>query len=459
MQITSKNISKNMQFLLENMSKNMHNLIMLERKAFNFLENWKNTKQNECLLIKGARQIGKTFIVREFAKNHFENFIEINFEKNPEMKAAFDGSLDVENLIKEITVRIPRIKFVPNKTLLFLDEIQACPQARTALKFLAQQNNFDVIATGSLLGINYKDISSIPVGYERQYEMHSLDFEEFLWAIGIDKTVISSLKNNFDKNIPVPDETNKIMQKYLREFMLVGGMPAVINKFLETNNYNEVHDEQQKILNDYLNDIAKYASTADKPKARNCYLSIPRQLAKENTKFKFGEVEKGGTARKYANCLDWLRDANLIRYCYNCVPPEFPLAAYVRQEQFRIYTNDIGLLICMYGFEMKQAILTDSLKGSAKGGIYENLIADFLVKKGYPLYYFKRYDSSSEVEFLIEKECSVVPIEVKSKKGSTSSLDTILKKDDVKLGYKIIDGNLGITEKKKTIPHYMTMFI
>ena len=459
MQITSKNISKNMQFLLENMSKNMHNLIMLERKAFNFLENWKNTKQNECLLIKGARQIGKTFIVREFAKNHYENFIEINFEKNPEMKAAFDGSLDVENLIKEITVRIPRIKFVSNKTLLFLDEIQACPQARTALKFLAQQNNFDVIATGSLLGINYKDISSIPVGYERQYEMHSLDFEEFLWAIGIDKTVISSLKNNFDKNIPVPDETNKIMQKYLREFMLVGGMPAVINKFLETNNYNEVHDEQQKILNDYLNDIAKYASTADKPKARNCYLSIPRQLAKENTKFKFGEVEKGGTARKYANCLDWLRDANLIRYCYNCVPPEFPLAAYVRQEQFRIYTNDIGLLICMYGFEMKQAILTDSLKGSAKGGIYENLIADFLVKKGYPLYYFKRDDSSSEVEFLIEKECSVVPIEVKSKKGSTSSLDTLLKKDDVELGYKIVDGNLGISEKKKTIPHYMTMFI
>lgn len=459
MQIISKNISKNMQTLLENMSKNMHNLIMLERKAFNFLENWKNTKQNECLLIKGARQIGKTFIVREFAKNHYENFIEINFEKNPEMKAAFDGSLDVENLIKEITVRIPRINFVPNKTLLFLDEIQACPQARTALKFLAQQNNFDVIATGSLLGINYKDISSIPVGYERQYEMHSLDFEEFLWAIGIDKTVISSLKNNFDKNIPVPDETNKVMQKYLREFMIVGGMPAVINKFLETNNYNEVHDEQQKILNDYLNDIAKYASTADKPKARNCYLSIPRQLAKENTKFKFGEVEKGGTARKYANCLDWLRDANLIRYCYNCVPPEFPLAAYVRQEQFRIYTNDIGLLICMYGFEMKQAILTDSLKGSAKGGIYENLIADFLVKKGYPLYYFKRDDSSSEVEFLIEKECSVVPIEVKSKKGSTSSLDTLLKKDDVKFGYKIIDGNLGITEKKKTIPHYMTMFI
>ena len=454
-----KNISKNMQFTLEKYSKNMHNYSMLRRKALDFLLNWKQTKQNECLLIKGARQIGKTYIVREFAKSYYENFIEINFEKNPEMKSAFDGNLDVDNLIREISLRMLGIKFEPQKTLLFLDEIQACPQARTALKFLAQQDDFDVIATGSLLGINYKDISSIPVGYERQYEMHSLDFEEFLWAIGISEEVINSLKINFENKTPIQNETNKIMQKYLREFMIIGGMPAVINKFLETNNYNDVHAEQEKILNDYLNDIAKYASTADKPKARNCYLSIPRQLAKENTKFKYGEVEKGGTARKYANCLDWLRDANLIRYCYNCIPPEFPLAAYVRQEQFRIYTNDIGLLICMYGYQMKEAILTDSLKGSAKGGIYENLIADFLVKKGYPLYYFKRDDSSSEVEFLIEKDCSVVPIEVKSKKGSTSSLDTLLKKEETKYGYKIIDGNIGQVDKKITIPHYMAMFL
>lgn len=220
------------------------------------------------------------------------------------------------------------------------------------MKFLAQDDTFDVIATGSLLGLNYKEISSIPVGYERQYEMHSLDFEEFLWALGIEQSAILSLKENFDKKLPVEKSTNEVMQKYLREFMAVGGMPEVVNKFLETSNYNVVHEEQQKILNDYLNDIAKYASTPDKPKARNCYLSIPRQLAKENTKFKYSEVEKGGTARKYANSLDWLRDANLVRYCYNCIPPEFPLAAYVRDEQFRIYLNDIGLLICMYGYKI-----------------------------------------------------------------------------------------------------------
>ncbi len=432
---------------------------MLKRKASAYLESWKNSKKGECLLIKGARQIGKTFAVREFARTSYESFIEINFENKPELKAAFDGNLDVPNLIREITLRMPGVSFVPHKTLLFLDEIQACPQARTALKFLAQEDSFDVIATGSLLGINYKEVSSIPVGYERQYQMHSLDFEEFLWALGLQGDVIDSLRDKFENLSAVDAPVNTVMQKYLREFMVVGGMPAVVNVFLSSNNYNLVHEEQQKILGDYLNDIAKYAPPADKPKAQNCFLSIPRQLARENTKFKYGEIEKGGTARKYANCLDWLRDASLVSYCHNVVPPEFPLAAYVRPEQFKIYMNDIGLLVSMYGYEMKQALLTDSLAGSAKGGIYENLIADFLVKKNIPLYYFKRDDSMSEVEFLIERDCSVVPLEVKAKKGDTSSLDTLLKKEGTLYGYKITGGNSGILGKKRIIPHYMTMFL
>ena len=432
---------------------------MLRRKITDFLVQWKNTKKNECLLLKGARQVGKTFSVREFGHEYYKNFIEINFEKEPGLKDAFDGNLDVPNLIREITLRKPGARFVPQKTLLFLDEIQSCPQARTALKFLAQENDLDVIATGSLLGLNYRVVSSVPVGYERQYEMHALDFEEFLWAIGIQESDISYLREKFEKIDVIDSSLNAVMQKYLKEYMVVGGMPAVVNLFLKTNNYNTVHEEQQKIINDYLNDIAKYAPEKDKPKARNCYLSIPRQLAKENTKFQYSIVEKGSSARKYANSLDWLRDANLIRYCYNVIPPDFPLAAYVREEQFRIYSNDIGLLISMYGYEMKKAIITDSLKGSAKGGIYENLIADFLVKKNYPLYYFKRDDSQSEVEFLIEKDCSVVPIEVKSRKGETSSLDTLLKKPEIKLGYKIVDGNIGKVEKKYTVPHYMAMFL
>ena len=432
---------------------------MLRRKASAYLESWKNAKKGECLLIKGARQTGKTFTVREFARACYDTFIEINFESQPELRAAFDGNLDVPNLLREISLRMPGVRFVPHKTLLFLDEIQACPQARTALKFLAQDDSFDVIATGSLLGINYKEVSSIPVGYERQYQMHSLDFEEFLWALGIAGDAIDSLRGNFERLEAVDASTNTVMQKYLREFMAVGGMPAVVNVFLASNNYNLVHEEQQKILGDYLNDIAKYAPPADKPKARNCFLSIPRQLAKENTKFKYGEIERGGTSRKYANSLDWLRDASLISYCHNVVPPDFPLAAYERPEQFKIYMNDIGLLVSMYGYEMKQALLTDTLTGSAKGGIYENLIADFLIKKNYPLRYFKRDDSSSEVEFLIEKDCSAVPIEVKAKKGDTSSLDSLLKKEGTLYGYKLTGRNAGISGKKRTIPHYMAMFL
>ena len=389
----------------------------------------------------------------------YKCFIEINFEERPELKNIFDGNLDVNNLIRKISLHLENVSFTPGETLIFLDEIQSCPQARTSLKFWAEDARFDVIASGSLLGINYKEVSSFPVGYERQVEMHSLDFEEFLWARGVPDEIIVDLKKHFDERLPVEKTVNDKMESFMREFMVIGGMPAVVNVFLETNNYGEVHKMQMMILDAYLNDIAKYAPTKDKPKARNCYLSIPRQLSKENTKFVYGLVEKGGTARKYANSLDWLRDSNIVRYCYNVVPPTFPLVAYVRQEQFRIYANDIGLLVAMFGFEMKAAIVNDTLVGAIKGGIYENLIADFLLKKNIPLFYFKRDDSSSEIEFLLEKESSVVPIEVKSNKGSTSSLDSLLKKEDVKIGYKIMNCNLGKNEKKITMPHYMAMFL
>lgn len=432
---------------------------MLRRKFYSFLEDWKLSKKNECLLVRGARQIGKSFIIRQFGLDNYKNFIEINFEERPELKKIFEGNLDVTELIRKFSLFVENVEFKTGETLIFFDEIQSCPQARTSLKFWAEDDRFDVIASGSLLGINYKEVSSFPVGYERQVEMHSLDFEEFLWARGISDEVISDLKRHFDENLPVEKSVNDKMESLVREFMVIGGMPAVVNSFLETNNYGEVHKTQMMILDAYLNDIAKYAPAKDKPKARNCYLSIPRQLSKENTKFVYGLVENGGTARKYANSLDWLKDSNIVRYCYNVVPPSFPLVAYVRQEQFRIYANDIGLLVAMYGFEMKAAIVNDTLTGTVKGGIYENLIADFLLKKNIPLFYFKRDDSSSEIEFLLEKETSVVPVEVKSHKGSTSSLDSMLKKNEVKFGYKIMNCNLGKNGKKITIPHYMAMFL
>lgn len=432
---------------------------MLKRKITDKLLEWKSQKKNECLMVKGARQIGKTYTIRHFGKENYKSYIEINFEENPNYKEIFDGSLEVNELIQKISLLIPNVEFIENETLIFFDEIQSCPQARTSLKFWALDNRYDVIGSGSLLGINYKEVSSFPVGYERQIEMHSLDFEEFLWALGISENVISNLKTYFDNPTKIPESIHSSMTTYLRKYMIVGGMPAVVNKYLETNNFNDVHSQQQMILNEYLNDIAKYAPTSDKPKARNCYLSIPQQLAKENTKFQFSVVEKKGTSRKYANSLDWLRDANLIRYCYNVSLPDFPLVAYIKQDQFRIYVNDIGLLISMYGYEMKNAIFTDSLKGHAKGGIYENLMADFLLKKDYPLIHYISNNGSQEIEFFIEQNSKIVPIEVKSKQGSTTSLNKILENEDVEKGYKFTNTNAGIDGKKITLPLYLAMFL
>lgn len=432
---------------------------MLKRKITSIIDGWVKSKNSECLLIKGARQIGKTYAVEAYGREHYANFIEINFERNPDYKAIFDGSLEVDEMIKRISLFLPNVKFVEGKTLLFLDEIQACPNARTSLKFWAIDNRFDVVASGSLLGINYAEVSSFPVGYERQVEMHSLDFEEFLWAIGIDNSVISDLWTHFETITPVDDVVNRKMLNYMREYMVVGGMPAVVNKYIETSNMGEVHQEQVKIVNAYLNDIAKYASNTDKPKSRNCFLSIPKQLAKENTKFQYSVVEKGGTARKYANSIDWLRDAGYVSYCVNLSTIKFPLAAYTKPEQFRIYMNDMGLLISMYSYDMKRAIIDDTLSGAAKGGIYENLVADFLIKKGINLYYYQKDDNSVEIEFLLEKEAHPVPVEVKSNRGATASLNKIMLLDDIRIAYKFTSGNIGVVEKKVTLPIYMAMFL
>ncbi len=432
---------------------------MLKRKFMQNLEDWKKKKNTECLLIKGARQVGKTFIVDWFARKHYASYISVNFEEIPRMRDIFDGDLSSEEIIKKMSLLIPDMRIIEGKTLIFLDEIQACPQARTALKFMAMDSRYDVIASGSLLGIRYKEISSIPVGYETQVEMHSLDFEEFLWAIGFQAESIQYVREYFEALKKVPDTIHSAMMKHLREYMVVGGMPSVVNRFLKTNNFQEVQQEQQKILDSYLDDIAKYATTHEKPKARNCYLSIPKQLVKEYKKFQFSVVEKGSTARKYENSLEWLRDANLIRFCFNVSAPFFPLNAYEKSNQYKVYLNDVGLLVAMYGFDMKRAIINDELRGSVKRGIYESLIADMLTKKGYDLHYFRNERNSQEIEFLLTKDAKIIPVEVKARNGSTLSLNEILKRSDIEKGIKLISGNVGVMGKKITLPLYMAMFL
>lgn len=431
---------------------------MLKRKILNDLINWKNTKDKECLLVKGARQVGKTYIIEEFGKNYYDNYVYLNFFRNPNLKNIFEGSLEASEIYKKMSIYIPNFKLVPN-TLIFLDEIQECPNARTALKFLAIDNKYDVIASGSLLGISYKSVPSIPVGYERQLTMYSLDFEEFLWAIGFNENSISYIKEHFENHEKIENGINDEMFRKLREYIVVGGMPDVVNTFIETNNFGDVQKAQDKILFDYNDDIIKYAENVEKPKIRKCYNSIPKQLAKENKKFQYSVVEKGSTSRKYADSVQWLVDANLVIPVYNVSNPILPLDAYSKEDYFKIYLNDIGLICAMYGFDIKAPILENSLSGSAKGGIYENLICDILTKRGYKLHFYKNDDNTQELEFLITQNSKIIPIEVKAGNSASVSLNNFIIEYKPPYAYKLITGNIGVSKTKITLPLYMAMFI
>lgn len=439
---------------------------MLKRKFYYELLKWKKDKKKECLLIKGARQVGKTYIVEQFARNEYDSFIEINFYSSPELKVIFEGNLSGEEILKRISANIPNIKIIPNKTLLFLDEIQKCSKARTALKFLAEYESIDVIASGSLLGLSYgqdedksvEQIDSIPVGYEKQVIMYSMDFEEFLWANGYGDEAINYLKEFYTKREKVPSEINDKYENLLREYLVVGGMPEVVSDFVKNKDFNRVQEIQEKIINSYGDDILNHASSVDKVKVRKCYDSIPKQLARENKKFKFGEVEKGSSARKYMDCIDWLNNANMAYTCYNICEPVLPLKFNEKDNEFKVYMHDTGLLMAMYGFATKKALLNNNLIGYAKGGIYENFVACALIKKGYNIHYYKPSESS-ELEFLIEYEDGIVPIEVKAGNNATKSLNNYIEKYSPKIAFKFISGNIGFVDGKLSLPHYMIMFI
>lgn len=433
---------------------------MLRRKIYDKLLAWKNSAgKKDAVLLRGVRQCGKTYIVREFGKREYKNFIEINFIERPDMQAVFSGNLDVDSMVQQIKLSMPGCQFIPGETLLFLDEIQDAPNARTSLKFWTQDGRFDCIASGSLLGIDYKNEVSIPVGYEQQLIMRTLDFEEFLWALGVEVNLKEMLAPYVDGVKRVPEAMHNSLNKYLQEYMVVGGLPEVVDTYIATKDFYQVHLLQEKILRDYQDDIAKYALNQDKIKAKQCFLSIPRQLSKENHKFQYSVVEKKATARKFTSSLDWLHNAGLIDFAYNVNSPWFPLKAYVKEDQFRVYLCDIGLLVAMYGYQLKIALLSDVLEGPAKGGIYESLVADILAKRGEELYYYKKEDSTLEIEFILERDCKLVPVEVKARKGLTRSLNELLKMDNIERGYKLTAQNTGVVEKKITLPLYMAAII
>lgn len=441
---------------------------MLKRKIETILVKWKNSNSKKPLVIKGIRQCGKTYIVQKFAKENYESVVYMNFILEPNKKSAFAGNIDVDTIILNLSALIPESRFIKGKTCIILDEIQECREARTALKSFQIDGRFDVIATGSLLGVKgyckseRKDDGqdSIPVGYETVVEMHPLDFEEFLWANGINETVIDSVKSCFENEMTVPDGIHNVMMELLYRYVIVGGLPEVVNTFLKTKNIELTYKVQRNLIAEYEEDMVKYADNGDKSRIRECFESIPKQLAKENKKFQYSVVRKGSRSSQYISSIQWLEDAGLVQRCYNTQITELPLEGNSIKDCFKLYTTDIGILVAMLDYGTQADILKGNLWGY-KGAIFENLMADFLCKSEQKLYYFQK-DSGLEMDFLVRFRSECVAIEVKAKSGKTKSLKTVLKNQNVyhiNNAIKLGKYNVGREDKTLTIPLYMGFLV
>lgn len=432
---------------------------MLKRKVTDRLIEWKNKPNKMALIVRGARQVGKTFVIKEFAKEYYDNYVYINFEENPQYKEIFEGSLSAEEIISQISLRFKDTLIEAKKTLIILDEIQTCPNAITALKFLTIYKEFDIIASGSLLGVLHKEEpSSYPVGYVEYLDMYSLDFEEFLWANGISDSGIQFVKKYFDNREPVPTATHHQFLDLFKIYMIVGGMPNVVNEYVNSKNFQNVFRLQNAIIEDYKTDIIKYAIEGEKNKIRECFSSIPIQLAKENKKFQYKLANKNATTRNYADALTWLIDAKIVNRCYNLKTLEKPLIGYINPDCFKIYMADTGLLVSMLGQDAAIDLMNGNF-GIYKGAVYENVIADLLNKTGRKLYYFN-YRSSLELDFIIEYNNAVTPVEVKSANNTKAkSLKSAMENWHVSQGIKLSSNNVRVSDNIINYPLYMVMFL
>ena len=435
---------------------------MLKRKIYNELLQWKSRSDKQCLIVKGARQVGKTFIIELFAQENYKHAITLNFEKNQAYRTIFDGDLDTETIIKQISLRVPGAELVPNETLLFLDEIQSCPRAHTALKFLTQDGRFDVIASGSLLGINYKEVPSYPVGHVEHMEMHSLDFEEFLWAKGYDDEFISNLFSHMITLTPFSVVEMSICSSLFLDYCILGGMPAVVREYLTKGNFENSLDIQRQLIADYKEDIRKYAEGMDQTRILNVFNHIPPQLAKDNKKFQISKIAAGARFKDYRGCIEWLNDAGMINICYCLNFPELPLRGNYDETKYKIYFADSGLLVAMLDEEAQDDLRTNKNLGVYKGALYENFIGEALSKCGYELYYYKRDDSTLEEDFFLRTSSKLIPVEVKAKGGRAKSLRTLIDSDkysDIHWGIKFTGGNIGCKDNVYTFPFFCAFLL
>ena len=423
---------------------------------------WKSANDRKPLIVKGARQIGKTFSINAFARSNYQNVVSINFILEKKYQRIFDDGYDVDSIVKNISFFNPSFKFVPGQTLIFFDEIQACPDCATSLKSFQIDGRFDVICSGSLMGINYQEIESNSVGYKEDYEMHSLDFEEFLWAKGYSEATINELLVKMENVIPLSSIEMDVFSNLFCDYMMLGGMPAVVNSYVTKGNFSGTLKMQQQLLADYEEDITKYAQGLDKGRIKNIYSHISVFLAQENKKFQISKVSHGARSREYAGVVEWLADAGIVNVCYCLEQPSLPLRGNYNPRSFKLYYRDTGLLIASLDEEAQQDLRANRNFGTYKGAIYENIIADMLVKQGYELYYYKNEKSTVEMDFFVRDADSLVPVEVKAKDGATASLNNLIKSEaypDVKYGIKFCHKNIGFNGQFFTLPYFLAFLL
>lgn len=443
---------------------------MYKRKVEHELLVWKNTPAHKPLVIKGVRQCGKTSSVKAFANAHYKSVIYLDFHENKELRKIFDGSLSVEHLKVLISANLPEAHFVAGNTCIIFDEIQDCPGARASLKFWKQDGQYDVICTGSLLGVNgyrsddksdkAQEEFSIPVGSETIIDMYPMDFEEWLWANNIPDGAFDILHDCFVKESPIPEALHIRFRQLLLEYMVVGGMPEAVMKMLTTRDINQVIEVQRSIIQEYEADMTKYARAEDKARIVECFESIPRQLSKENKKFQYSVVHRGGRSKEYIGSLQWIEDAGIVRRCYNTYITELPLSGNAIDNEFKVYMADTGLFVSMLDPGTQGDILLGKLQ-SYKGAIFENIVADILGKMGRKLYYFHK-DSGLELDFLIRYRGECVPIECKATTGNAKSLQMVMnhpEKYNVAHAIKLGDYNVGRSGGVLTMPMYMVFLL
>ena len=434
----------------------------LKRKIDKFLDEWLISDKKKPLIIKGARQIGKTKTIEEFAKRNNLSLVEINFVLNPEFRDIFDNGYKVDKILENISFKDPSLEFIPGKTLIFFDEIQKCINAATSLKSFKLDGRFDVICSGSLMGLSYKEIESVSTGHKIDYTMYSMDFEEFLWALGYKEEQIENLYECMKNLSPLSETQFNVLLDRFHQYMVLGGMPEVVKLFVDQKNYSGTLALQKQIILDYEEDITKYVEGLDKTKILNVFRKIPVFLGQDNKKFRISKVAHGARNREYTGVTDWLIDAGIVNISYCLNDLALPLKGNYDSDNYRLYFMDTGLLVASLDEESSKDLRDNKNFNTYKGAIYENIVGDMLKKSGYNLYFYKNEDGTQEVEFFVRDANNLIPIDVKATNGKVKSIKSFIEDKNIKdinFGIKLAEKNIGFENNIYTFPYFLTFLL